>query len=196
MLTNIVINPDVVFFDNDFLNFCMKAMIIVGGAFGLNRAMALVGNLISAGAGSNEMRDAAQQRASFGRALGTALHPITSLGSEMIQQKKRDLAGRALKGIGLGISDHGQRNENGDRDVNSSNDEANKNTNDPKYNSKGDGVSLAIANLGGLATGKNEKKKEEENQNNHKGPSKGAGLVNDSINESINRNNNNNGGEN
>ena len=197
MLTRIVINPEVVFFADGFLNFCMKAMVILGGALGLNRTMALIGNLFSAGAGSNEMRDAAQQRASFGRALGTAFHPITSLGSEMIQQKKRDLAGRTLSALGLGIKDHGQKNENGEKDVKSQSDEGNQNSNSPKYNSKDNGVSLAIASLGGLATGKNEKKKEEENQNNHKGSSKGSGLVNDSINESINRkNNNNNGGEN
>ena len=197
MLSRIVINPEVVFFANSFLNFCMKVMIILGGALGLNRAMALIGNIISAGAGSNEMRDAAQQQAKFGRALGTAINPATAIGSEMLQQKKRDLAGRALKGIGLGISDHGQRNENGDRDVNSSNDEANKNNNDPKYNSKGDGVTLAIAGLPGLDAGQNGNKKQDEDQNNKKGPSQGSNLVNNSINESLNRqNNNNNGGEN
>lgn len=198
MLSRIVINPDVVFFANGFLNFCMKTMIILGGALGINRAMALIGNIISAGAGSNEMRDAAQQQAKLGRAVGMIASPATAIGSEMLQQKKRDLAGRALKSIGLGISDNGQRNENGDRDVNSSGDDGNKNNKDPKYNSKGDGVSLAIAGLGGVAGIGNENKKVPDDNNNNKKPGEqGSNLVNQSINESMNRHdNNNNGGEN
>jgi hypothetical protein len=95
----------------------------------------------------------------------------------------------------MGIKDHGQKNENGEKDVKSQGDDGNQNSNSPKYNSKDNGVSLAIASLGGLATGKNEKK-QEENQNNEKNPSKGTNLVNNSINESMNRsNNNNNGGD-
>ena len=190
MLTKIVINPDVVFFANDFLNFCMKAMVILGGAFGLNRSMALIGNLISAGAGSNEMRDAAQTQAKFGRALATPFSPLTAIAGEALQQKKRDLAGRALSAIGLGIKDNGQRNERGEKDAKSgSNDDSNKNNNKPKYNDKNNGVSMAIANLAGGAIGNGLKPKTDENQNDKKGETKGSGLVNDSINQSINNNN-------
>ena len=194
MLSRIVINPDVVFFSNSFLNFCMKTMVILGGALGLNRSMALIGNIISAGAGSNEMRDAQQQQAKLGRALGAVVSPATAIAGEMLQQKKRDLAGRALAAIGFGVKDNGQRNENGQKDVNSSNDEGNKNTNSPSYNNKKDGVSLAIANMGGLPN-QGENKKEDEDANNKKVPPAGQNLLNSSINESINRNNNNGGNQ-
>ncbi len=52
-----VTSNDLVFFDNSMLNFMMKIVIIAGGAVSMNRLMALVGNLIAQGAGSNELRD-------------------------------------------------------------------------------------------------------------------------------------------
>lgn len=196
MLTRIVINPEVIFFESGFLNFCMKVMVILGGAFGLNRAMALIGNLISSGAGFNEMRDAAQTSAKFRGALTTPLNPL-GITSEMYHQKKRDLAGRGLSAIGLGMKDNGQRNENGEKDVKSSNDESNQNNKNPKYNDKNGGVSMAIANLGGVGMNKNENKKDDENKNDKKGQSNGNGssLINNSINDSLNRQNNNKGDE-
>lgn len=61
-----------VFFENNLLNNFMKILIIVGGAVSMQRIMALVGNLVSAGAGSNELRDnaiaGAQMRGIMGRA--------------------------------------------------------------------------------------------------------------------------------
>ena len=190
MLTKIVINPEVVFFSNGFLDFCMKAMVILGGALGLNRSMALIGNLISSGAGFNEMRDAAQTSAKFRRAATMALTPATALGSEMLQQKKRDLAGRALSGMGLGMKDNGQKNENGDKDVKSS-DDGNKNSNSPKYNDKNDGVSLAIADLGNNMLKPKDNNKDDDNKNDKKGESKGESLINNSIDNSLNKQNNN-----
>ena len=193
LLTRIIINPDVVFFTNGFLDFCMKAMIILGGALGLNRSMALIGNLISAGAGSNEMRDAAQTQAKFTRALAAPFSPLTAIGGEMLQQKKRELAGRALGKIGLGLKDNGQRNESGEKDAKSDNSDSNKNDKNPKYNDKKDGVTMAIANLAGGTLGKNEDKKPDDNQNNNKNDQQGSKLVNDSINNSLNKNNNEGG---
>lgn len=196
MLTRIVINPEVIFFESGFLNFCMKVMVILGGAFGLNRAMALIGNLISSGAGFNEMRDAAQTSAKFRGALTTPLNPL-GITSEMFNQKKRDLAGRGLSAIGLGMRDNGQRNENGEKDVKSSSDDSNQNNKNPKYNDKKGGVSMAIANLGGVGMNKNENKKDDENKNDKKGNSNsnGSSLINNSINDSLNRQNNNKGDE-
>lgn len=189
ILTSIVINPDVIFFDNGFLNFCMKAMIILGGALGLNRSMALIGNLISAGAGSNELRDAAQQRAKFSRAVGMPFSPLSSVVGEALQQKKRELAGRALNSVGLGIKDNGQRNDNGEKDVKSSKNDENQNDSSPKYNDKKDGVSLAIADM--MGNNSNTQNNKNENQNNNKTKSNGSNLLNDSINNSINKNDNN-----
>lgn len=61
-----VTNKDLVFFDNSFLNFFMKILIVVGGGVSMTRIMALIGNLINAGAGSNELRDSAIAASRFG----------------------------------------------------------------------------------------------------------------------------------
>lgn len=71
-----ITSNDLVFFENSALNYIMKIAIVVGGSVSLNRLMALVGNLISQGAGSNELRDnaiATQQAKGLGmRALSGA----------------------------------------------------------------------------------------------------------------------------
>ena len=66
-------NNNLIFFDNKILNNFMKIVIIVGGGVSMTRVMALVGNLISAGAGSNELRDNAIATGTFGRMMGGAL---------------------------------------------------------------------------------------------------------------------------
>ena len=65
-----ITNSALVFFDNSVLNNFMKIVIIVGGGVSMNRVMALVGNLISPGAGSNELRDNAIATSGFRRAVG------------------------------------------------------------------------------------------------------------------------------
>jgi len=64
-----ITNDNLVFFENGFLNYFMKIVIVVGGGVSMQRMMALVGNLINAGAGSNELRDAAIAGGSFRRAM-------------------------------------------------------------------------------------------------------------------------------
>ena len=66
------------FFDNKILNNFMKILIIVGGGVSMQRVMALVGNLISAGAGSNELRDNAIATAGFRRAMGAGVSAMTA----------------------------------------------------------------------------------------------------------------------
>lgn len=185
MLTSLVINPDLHFFSNSFLNFCMKVLVILGGGLGLNRAMALVGNLISSGAGSNEMRDAGQTKAALMKAMGIPFSPIKGIVGEAVNQKKRDLAGKSLNAIGLGIKDNGQTNENGQKDVLSSSNESNQNTNTPNYNNNKKGVSLAIADSFGMNDPNNtrENKNDEDNKNDQKpSGSTGQNLVNNIIN--------------
>ncbi len=71
-----ITSDNLVFFDNYYLNNLMKIAIMVGGAVSMNRLMALIGNLISQGAGSNELRDnaiaTAQMRGIGMRALSAA----------------------------------------------------------------------------------------------------------------------------
>ena len=68
-----ITSSDLVFFDNGWLNNLMKIAIIVGGAVSMQRIMALVGNLISQGAGSNELRDNAIATAGMRSIGSTAL---------------------------------------------------------------------------------------------------------------------------
>lgn len=60
MICLLVMNPTLVFFEKgSFIDYLMKLLLISGGGISLKQSMALIGNLISNGAGSNEMRDAA-----------------------------------------------------------------------------------------------------------------------------------------
>ena len=69
LIIGAISNDNLKFFDNSILNNFMKIVIIVGGGISMQRMMALVGNLISAGAGSNELRDAAIAGQGFRRAM-------------------------------------------------------------------------------------------------------------------------------
>ena len=62
LVCGLVMSPDIKFFagestTDEFLNLLMKLLIIAGGALTLQKSMALIGNLVSSGAGSNELRD-------------------------------------------------------------------------------------------------------------------------------------------
>lgn len=189
LLTSLVINPDLYFFENEFLNFCIKVLVILGGSLGLNRSMALVGNLISSGAGSNELRDAAQTKGAVMSALGTPLSPATAIIGEAMNQKKRDLAGRALSSVGLGIRDSGQTNEHGEKDSSSKSSGDNQNTSTPNYNNNKKGVTMAIANDFGMNDSIGDEKddnKNDDNKNDDKpNDTKGQTLVNNAISNTI-----------
>ena len=68
-----------VFFENNALNNFMKILIIVGGSISMQRIMSLVGNLVSAGAGSNELRDNAIAGAQMRGIMGRAASGLKSL---------------------------------------------------------------------------------------------------------------------
>lgn len=91
------------FFSNNFLNFLVKLVFLIGGAFSMQKVMALVGNLVSQGAGSNEMRDTAIASAGLGGMLRRAGRTAFGLG--------KSVAGKTLGGIGkaTGISDVASR---------------------------------------------------------------------------------------
>lgn len=73
-----ITDNNLVFFENNLLNNMMKILIVVGGGVSMTKIMALVGNLISAGAGSNELRDTAIAAGGFRRALGGAARVATA----------------------------------------------------------------------------------------------------------------------
>ncbi len=70
LIISIITSSSVRFFDSDFLNNLFKIAFILGGSVSMQRSMALVGNLISAGAGSNELRDNAIASASAKGIMG------------------------------------------------------------------------------------------------------------------------------
>lgn len=77
LIITAITDDNLVFFENNILNNMMKIVIIVGGGISMTKIMALVGNLINSGAGSNELRDAAVAAGTFGRrAFGAALMPF------------------------------------------------------------------------------------------------------------------------
>lgn len=85
-----------VFFNNNLLNNFMKILIIIGGSVSMQRIMALIGNLIQSGAGSNELRDAA--------IAGAQMRGIASRGLFMPFRATRSAANfvRDAKQFGLG----------------------------------------------------------------------------------------------
>lgn len=60
----------VTFFENQWLNMLVKILFIVGGALSMKKAMALVGNLVTQGGGSQELREQAMGRGALMKSLG------------------------------------------------------------------------------------------------------------------------------
>jgi hypothetical protein len=178
MLTSLVIDPNLHFFDNSFLNFCIKVLVILGSALGLNRSMGLIGNLISSGAGSNELRDAAATRGNVMKALSMPLTPATALAKEALYQKKRDIVSNFL-GTNKGGKDGAEGKNGGDNGDSPNSPNSNQNTNSPNYNNNKKGVSLAITDNFGMNNSNDENKdnNKEDNKNDNKPDSKGKNLV-------------------
>lgn len=85
LIVLLVMNSDLQFFSSNFLNNMCKILFIIGGSLTMKKAMALVGNLVTSGGGSNELRDNAFAGNALGGALlgglkavsGVALKPVT-----------------------------------------------------------------------------------------------------------------------
>ena len=219
MVCGLVMNPEISFFGESFLDLLMKLLIIGGGAFTLNKSMALIGNLVSQGAGSNELRDTmsagAIARMAKGVAGGTAGLPFRALGSilnDALAMKSRDIGASWLKKVGLGLSE-GTSDRDGVKDPKSSS--GAENNEKANYGSDSNNTKEAIKNGGEFKTswasgGNNLNKNENNNKNDNKGNSNNSQLkqnkenpisnvINDGDNlkkEDKENNNNNNEGEN
>ena len=117
MVCGLVTRPGFVFFpgegtDTQFLDLIMKLLIIAGGALTMQKSMALVGNLVSSGAGSNELRDNAFSMGGLarmasgvaGKAIGVAslpLKPVGGIVSNAYGMQIRHLGGKLLTSMGL-----------------------------------------------------------------------------------------------
>lgn len=97
MVCLVVMNPSLVFFEkHSFMDYLMKLLLIAGGGVGIKQAMALIGNLISNGAGSNELRDTA-----ISGGLGGLLQktPGMALANAIGNSLKQEMAGKAAQKI-------------------------------------------------------------------------------------------------
>ena len=105
---------------NEFLDLIMKLLIIAGGALTMQKSMALIGNLVSSGAGSNELRDnafsmgslARMAKGAAGKALGVAggianntvglpFRAGKSIIGDAINQQSRYLGAKMLRTFGM-----------------------------------------------------------------------------------------------
>jgi hypothetical protein len=164
----------------------MKLLIIAGGALTMQKAMALVGNLVSQGAGSNELRDNALSMGGLakmaggvaGKALGVAslpLKPFAGIASNAYGMQIRHLGGKLLTSIGLD-GGGGAKGKGDDKDKKESSDSAN---NDKANYGSDNKVKDAISNNDGFkqsfGSGNN-------NNNNNTQQGKKSNPVGDAIN--------------
>ena len=158
LVCGLVMDPSFAFFPDEgmgFLNFLMKLLVIGGGALTMQKSMALVGNLVSQGAGSNELRDnafsmgglARMAKGAAGKALGAASLPLKPFGSiigNAYGAQTRHLGMRMLRGMGL---DGGYSRKNGkDGNSESGGDSGSKNNEKANYGSNPNSTKDAINN--------------------------------------------------
>ena len=133
IVCGLVMNPGFAFFAGEdtqtqFLDLIMKLLIVAGGALTMQKSMALVGNLVASGAGSNELRDNAFSAGSLARmakgaaggllgAAGTlsGAKAAKSILSDAAAMKSRDLGSKLLDKVGLGMGG-GTSDQNGVKD--------------------------------------------------------------------------------
>lgn len=169
MVCGLVTKADFAFFPGEdtatkFLDLIMKLLIIAGGALTMQKSMALIGNLVSSGAGSNELRDNAFTAGSLARmtagAGGKALsfasgvaggvllrNPLAKAGKSILSDaaamKSRDWGSQLLDKIGLGISGN-TSDKDGVKDPGGSS--GSKNNESAKYGSNPNAAKDAINN--------------------------------------------------
>ena len=190
LVCGLVMDSELTFFaDNSFLNLIMKLLIIGGGALTMQKSMALIGNLVSQGAGSNELRDtmsagaiARMAKGAAGSALSAAglpIKPITSILSDAAAMKSRDIGASWLKKLGLGLSG-GTADEKGVKDPSGSSES--QNNEKPSYGTDNNKTKDAINNPGFTVTDwSNSKNQNSGNANTNKVDQKKDNAVNKAI---------------
>ncbi len=187
LICGLVSNSQLVFFENSFLNFLMKLLLIGGGALTLKKSMALIGNLVQAGAGSNELRDNELAVGGMRRALGaiggglataTGLSAAKGIIGSAIDAKKRDLGEKLLKKLGYGISDNRSRDSQTAKDSDQEGGSDSQNREKPDFNgANGNQVKDAIQGSNPMGQNGNS----QNNQNQFSGGQNGNGMVNNAI---------------
>ena len=189
MICLLVMNPTLVFFEKgSFIDYLMKLLLIAGGGVSLKQSMALIGNLISNGAGSNELRDAA-----IAGGLGNLMGKIPGAGllGGIGGAMKQEITGKAAQKVlpswlqrSYGNGGGGAGSAKGSKGEDDKGSDS-KNSNAPAGNGK-DTAKEAISGGGKnnpSASNTGGKDKKTENTNNKK-PNGGTGnsIVNNAIN--------------
>jgi hypothetical protein len=190
MICLLVMNPTLVFFEKgSFIDYLMKLLLIAGGGVSLKQAMALIGNLISNGAGSNELRDTAIA-GGLGGLMGNVASKIPgsgiakAVGGAMYQEvvgaaAQKILPSWAQRSYGYGGAKSGGSKGEAEKGSDS------KNSNSPISGAGKNTAKSAITGSGKSNSPKTGgEKKKDENANNKKTESgeKGSSLVNTAIN--------------
>ncbi len=97
LIVLLVMDSSMQFFSSSFLNNLCKILFIIGGSLTMKKAMALVGNLVSSGGGSNELRD----NAFAGNFLGSGLKMIAGVAAKPFTWG----AERASNAVNRGVED-------------------------------------------------------------------------------------------
>ena len=168
MVCGLVMKPEFTFFSgegSEFLDLIMKLLVVAGGALTMQKSMALIGNLVSSGAGSNELRDNAFSMGSLarmakgigGKALGIAgsvanntvalpFRAVKSIAGDALSMQSRHLGARALRGIGLDGGYAQKTDKDGVPDPGS--DSGSRNSEKASYGSNPNSAKDAIKNEG------------------------------------------------
>jgi hypothetical protein len=190
LVCTLVMDPDFAFFeDSGFLNLLMKLLMIAGGALTMQKSMALIGNLVSAGAGSNELRDnaftAGKLASMAGGVLGNTVGLLPKLAfkggksilSDAWAMKSRDWGAQLLDKVGLGLTG-GTSDKNGVKDPPGKS--GAKNDDKAKYGSNPNAAKDAISGNKGFQTSDwgNQGK---DNTNNDSPKQSGNNMLNNAI---------------
>lgn len=184
MVCLLVMRPGLEFFgEGTFIDYLMKLLLIAGGGVSLKQSMALIGNLISSGAGSNELRDAAIAGGLSGLAgkiPGAGL--LAGVGSSM----KQEITGKAAQKI---LPNWAQRSYGGGKGGTGGDGKGSdsKNDNAPKSSGDDNAAKKAITAIGKSDDKKNDNKNESEKKNGNTNDKKlntngqGNSIVNKAI---------------
>ena len=127
LLISLIAPSNVVFFEGSFINNLFKLIIIIGGGFAMQKASALLGNLVGAGAGSREMMDNALGRLGSAAAIGGL-----KLAGKGLMAGGKKLFGGKKDNKGKDEKKEGESGENAENQNNGN--EGDKLDQEPKYN--------------------------------------------------------------
>ena len=191
IVCSLVMNPYFVFFSGEdvsmkFLDLIMKLLVVAGGALTMQKSMALIGNLVASGAGSNELRDnaftagglARMAAGGAGKALGVAgllsgAKAAKSILGDAVSMKSRDLGSKLLNSVGLGTSEKSSSN-NGSKNS--------EGTSGAKNNEKADYGAKDVAKNAIAGTGFKTSFNTGDNANNNRPGQKNNNMVANAIN--------------